>query len=199
MECTELRTELRRQDADEQADQSIGRLLLRLARNAIAQRLGEGTIALPEAPELHAPAATFVTLTRDGQLRGCIGSLEASRPLAEDVTENAVAAAFRDPRFAPLQAEEFADLRVEISRLTPPEPLPCTSEAEALEALRPGEDGVIFEEGARRATFLPQVWEVLPRPRDFLGRLKEKAGFDASYWSPRVRLYRYRVRKWKED
>lgn len=198
MECTELRAELRRQDADEPSEQSLGRSLLHLARNAIAQRFGEAGVAIPDAPELRVPAATFVTLTREGQLRGCIGSLEASRPLAEDVAENAVNAAFRDPRFAPLQADELADLRVEVSRLTPPEPLPCNSEAEALEVLRPGEDGVIFEEGARRATFLPQVWEVLPRPRDFLGRLKEKAGFDAAYWSPRVRLYRYRVRMWKE-
>jgi len=199
MVCTELRTELWRQEADEQSEQKLGRLLLRVARNAIAQRLGAAGTAIPDARELRVPAATFVTLTRDGQLRGCIGSLEASRPVVEDVTENAVAAAFRDPRFAPLEADELADLRVEVSRLTSPEPLPCSSEAEALEALRPGEDGVIFEEGARRATFLPQVWEALPRPPDFLGRLKEKAGFDASYWSPRVRLYRYRVRKWKED
>lgn len=195
MECTELRAAPPRQDTDEY----LGRLLLHLARNAIAQRLGEARVAVPDTPELHVPAATFVTLTHGGQLRGCIGSLEASRPLAEDVAENAVAAAFRDPRFAPLQVDEFADLRVEVSRLTPPEPLPCSSEAEALEALCPGEDGLIFEEGARRATFLPQVWEALPQPRDFLARLKEKAGFAASYWSPRVRLYRYRVRKWKED
>lgn len=199
MECTELRTEPRRYTADERSDETLGRLLLQLARNAIAQRLEGIRMAIPDAPELRVPAATFVTLTRDGQLRGCIGSLEASRPLAEDVAENAVAAAFRDPRFAPLAADELADLRVEVSRLTPPEPLPCTNEEEALAALRPGEDGLVFEEGARRATFLPQVWEALPQPREFLGRLKEKAGFDATYWSPRVRLYRYRVRKWKED
>lgn len=180
-------------------DPALGRLLLCLARNAIASRLEQVPLHLPAAPELDEPAATFVTLTRDGQLRGCIGSLEARRSLGEDVAENAISAAVRDPRFAPLRADELPSVQVEVSRLTPPEPLPCANEAEALAKLTPGVDGLIFEIDGNRATFLPQVWESLPTPREFLARLKEKVGFAADYWSPQVRLFRYRVRKWKED
>ena len=109
-----------------------------------------------------------------------------------------LAAAFRDPRFPPLQREELDTVRIEVSLLSPPEVVPFTTESEALAALVPGQDGVILEDGRRRATFLPQVWETLPRPVDFLARLKEKAGLAADAWPPAIRLYRYRVRKWAE-
>ena len=132
-------------------------------------------------------------------MRGCIGSLQAHRPLADDVVANALAAAFRDPRFPPLAADELAVTRIEVSLLAQAEPLPCADEAEALERLRPGIDGLILSCGAQRATFLPQVWDSLPQPHDFLAQLKRKAGLPADYWSPQLTLERYRVRKWKEE
>ena len=153
---------------------------------------------MADLPELHAKGATFVTLTQRGQLRGCIGSLEAWRPLREDVQQNALAAAFRDPRFDPLGAEELPLTRVEVSLLTPAAPLSFTSEADALAQLRPNIDGVIFSAGRHRSTFLPQVWEQLPDPAVFMAHLKQKAGLPATYWGADVRLERYQVQKWKE-
>ena len=176
----------------------LGAILLTLARNAIASRLGEPQTPADDCPELHNHGATFVTLTQHGDLRGCIGSLEAWRPLVQDVQENAVAAAFRDPRFSPLSADEFAITRVEVSLLTPTEPLSFTCEADALAQLHPGIDGVIFTAGRRRSTFLPQVWEQLPDPVAFMAHLKQKAGLPSNYWGPDVHLERYRVKKWKE-
>lgn len=179
-------------------DDALGEALLTLARDAINARFDGESRAVAKLSELAEPGASFVTLTQEGELRGCIGSLEAHRPLRLDVQENAVAAAFRDPRFPPLRREELARTRVEVSLLTAPEPLVAASEAEALAELRPGEDGVIFQVGPRRATFLPQVWESLPNGPAFLARLREKAGLPADFWSPEVRLFRYCVKKWKE-
>jgi AmmeMemoRadiSam system protein A len=177
----------------------LGNALLRHARAAIAEALGEPVPAAPDLAALHDPGASFVTLTQGGELRGCIGSLEAHRPLLDDVRANARAAALRDPRFPPLVASELARTRVEVSLLTLAEPLPVSSEADACRQLRPGVDGVILSAGGRRATFLPQVWEQLPEPANFLARLRQKAGLPANYWGPDVRLARYAVRKWKED
>lgn len=177
----------------------LGTCLLTLARHAIASRLGSPSAAADDLPELHAPGAAFVTLTQHGQLRGCIGSLEAWRPLAQDVRENALAAAFRDPRFSPLSASELPITQVEVSLLTPPTPLSFANETEALEQLRPGIDGVIFSAGGRRSTFLPQVWEQLPTPAQFMAHLKQKAGLPATYWGPDVRLERYTVTQWQES
>jgi len=177
----------------------LGTCLLMLARQAIAGHFGRATgNPAVDRPELHENGATFVTLTQQGRLRGCIGTLEAWRPLAIDVRENALAAAFRDPRFAPLNADEVDRTRVEVSLLTPPAALVFTDEANALAQLRPNIDGVIFSAGRRRATFLPQVWEQLPEPALFMAHLKEKAGLPASYWGSDVRLERYGVEKWKE-
>lgn len=177
----------------------LGSALLVTARNAIGTRLGFADEAVSPPPEFAEPAATFVTLTQNGQLRGCIGSLEAHRALATDVAENAVAAAFRDPRFAPLRHDEFARTRVEVSLLTRPEPFPVADEADALARLRPGIDGLILSHGSRRATFLPQVWESLPEPRQFMAQLKLKAGLSQNFWNERITLARYGVRKWKEN
>lgn len=177
----------------------LGHCLLILARNAIAERLGQGSSPTNDHPALHAPGATFVTLTQDGRLRGCIGSLEAWRPLDQDVRENALAAAFRDPRFSPLTAAELPLTRVEVSLLTPAVALSFSDEADALAQLRPDIDGVIFSAGGRRSTFLPQVWEQLPTPELFMAHLKQKAGLPANYWGPDVRIERYTVSKWKED
>ena len=176
----------------------LGNILLTLARNAIASRLGQPTQPVGDSPELHTPGATFVTLTQHGQLRGCIGSLEAWRPLRQDVQQNALAAAFDDPRFEPLAADELDLTRVEVSLLTPAEPMTFSNEADALAQLRPNIDGVIFSVGSRRSTFLPQVWEQLPNPGLFMAHLKQKAGLPADYWSSSVQLARYTVKKWKE-
>lgn len=177
----------------------LGTTLLKLAREAIAGRLGMPAAPADDLPELHATGAAFVTLTQDDQLRGCIGSLEAWRPLALDVRENALAAAFRDPRFPALRASELPSTRIEVSLLAPPTEIRFTDEADALAQLRPGIDGIIFSAGNHRATFLPQVWDQLPTPSAFMSHLKHKAGLPPSYWGPDVRLERYTVRKWQES
>lgn len=177
---------------------ALGQALLIRARNAIAIELGAPTAAEPGDPALAQPGATFVTLTQDGHLRGCIGSLEASRPLDADVRANARAAAFGDPRFAPLRPSELERTRVEVSLLAPAERIDFTDQADAIAKLRPDVDGVILEWDGRRGTFLPQVWENLREPHLFLNLLKQKAGLPTDFWAPDVRLYRYEVRKWKE-
>lgn len=177
----------------------LGSSLLALARNTLAAHFGlHADEMAADVPELHRPGATFVTLMQDGKLRGCIGTLQAWRPLGLDVQENALAAAFRDPRFAALEAKELPRTLIEVSRLTPPEPMAFSDEAEALAQLQPGIDGVILSAGSHRATYLPQVWEQLPEPRDFIAHLKRKAGLAEDYWGPNLRLERYRVEKWKE-
>lgn len=180
------------------ADGDPGLALLTRARNAIAAEFKLAPRPEPDHPDLALPGATFVTLTQNGQLRGCIGSLQAHRRLDEDVRANAVSAAFRDPRFPPLRVEELPITRVEVSLLTVPQPMQFSNEADALRQLRPQIDGVIFSAGGRRSTFLPQVWEQLPEPRVFMAHLKQKAGLAADYWGPDVQLQRYEVRKWKE-
>lgn len=177
----------------------LGETLLQLARNAIARRFGlPTTTAAVDLPALHEFGATFVTLTQRGELRGCVGTLEAWRPLLADVEANAGNAAFCDPRFEPLRAEELPITRVEVSLLTPAEPITFSDEADALAQLRPEIDGVILIAGHRRSTFLPQVWEQLPEPTQFIACLKQKAGLSADYWGPDIRLQRYTVIKWKE-
>ncbi len=140
---------------------------------------------------LAAMRATFVTLTLNGQLRGCIGSYVAQRPLILDVTESAYKAAFADPRFAPLTAEELQRLDIEISILSMPRQIAAASQDELLAALRPDKDGLIIDDAGRRALFLPKVWEALPQPDDFLLHLKAKAGLPADHWSSRLRAYRF--------
>lgn len=179
-------------------DTELGALLLRLARAAIGERLGQPAAASASHARLHEPGATFITLTQQGNLRGCIGSLEAHRPLAQDVRENALAAAFRDPRFSPLAVEEFEFTSVEVSLLTPAVPLAFGSEADFMAQLRPGVDGIVFQYGRHRSTFLPQVWESLPEPQQFMQQLKRKAGLPPNFWHEEVSIARYEVTKWKE-
>jgi len=173
------------------------RTLLEVAAASIDHGLAHGralAVAARDYPEpLGEPGAAFVTLTRGAELRGCIGSLEARRALVEDVAENAYAAAFRDPRFPPLSEGERAELSIHISVLSPPEPVAFSSEEALLAGLRPGIDGLVLHEGARRGTFLPSVWENLPEPRDFLRHLKLKAGLPPDYWSDSIRVERYTV------
>jgi len=180
------------------ADTDLGTTLLALARGAIGAEFGTPERAVAPHEALAAPGATFVTLRQDGALRGCIGSLEARRSLGADVRANAVAAAFRDPRFAPLVVREWHATVIEVSLLSASEELAFAGERDALAQLRPGIDGVILEAGWRRATFLPQVWEQLPEPREFLAALKHKAGLPEDYWSAQVRVARYTVAKFTE-
>ena len=142
-------------------------------------------------PELTAHGACFVTLNRGGQLRGCIGSPEAWRPLAIDVAANANRAAFHDPRFGPLRAEESDGLEVHLSVLSPTEPFLFTDEADLLAKLVPGVDGLIIADGPRRALFLPSVWSQLPRPEPFLAHLKAKAGLAPTHWSATFQGWRF--------
>ncbi|MFA6052640.1 MAG: AmmeMemoRadiSam system protein A [Methylobacter sp.] len=178
-------------------NKALQQRLLELAKYSIQHALKTGSplkINLAEYPaELTEQRATFVTLQTHHQLRGCIGTLEAVRPLAEDIAENAYAAAFKDPRFPPLQADELDGLEIHLSLLTPAEPMTFTSEQDLLEQLQPGIDGLILEEGYRRGTFLPSVWESLPEPEQFLRHLKQKAGLPPDYWSKNIRIYRYRA------
>jgi hypothetical protein len=176
-----------------------GPLLTAMARAAIARQFGSEPAPLPCPAWLEEPGAVFVTLTRNGHLRGCIGSLEAHRPLGQDIEDNAQAAAFRDPRFPPLTQDELALTQIEVSILSKPEPMYFTDEADALAKLRPGIDGVILQSGWHRSTFLPQVWEQLPDPRQFMTHLKLKAGLPADYWSETVQLSRYTVTKFEES
>jgi len=170
-------------------------ILLDVARRSIAHGLDHGTplrVDPADYPEpLRAERAAFVTLLRDGELRGCIGHLEACQALVMDVAENAFAAAFRDPRFPPLSRQESARLEVHLSVLSPPEPMTFSCEADLLAQIRPGIDGLILREGSARGTFLPSVWESLPQPQDFLNHLKRKAGLPAGHWSDRIRVERY--------
>jgi AmmeMemoRadiSam system protein A len=176
-----------------------GPTLLALARRAIAEALGEPAPAFDDAAAwLDEPGATFVTLMQRGELRGCIGSLAAERPLREDLASNARAAAFRDPRFAPLTRRDYPDVAVEVSLLSPLQPVEFENEAQLLALLRPGIDGVVIEHRWQRGTFLPQVWEQLPEPKSFLEHLKRKAGLPADFWARDIRISRYTVSKWRE-
>jgi len=175
-----------------------GTKLLALARGAIEARLFGKPSQADSAPWLEQAGATFVTLAKNDELRGCIGSLEAARPLGEDVAQNALGAAFRDPRFAPMSAPEWPQCRVEVSLLSTPKPLRFADEADLLAQIRAGEDGLILEADGRRGTFLPQVWEDIADKRAFLSHLLRKAGLAADTRLTRCRISRYRVVKWKE-
>lgn len=169
--------------------------LLELARASIASGLQHGEFVSyqrePSHPELNRPAACFVTLRVGEDLRGCCGTLEATRSLYLDVWNNAWASAFADPRFPPLTADEWRGTRIEISVLSEPEPCDVRNEAELLNVLRPGVDGLILQAGARRTTFLPAVWEQLPNPVEFVRHLKMKVGWPLDFWPPDMQVWRY--------
>jgi len=183
-------------DAQERVD---GRILISIARSSITGSFGIATSVKDDAPFLQQPGASFVTLKNANRLRGCIGSLHAHRTLVEDVKANARAAAFPDPRFAPLSVDELSATRIEVSLLSALAALDFRDQEHALAQLRPGEDGVVIEFGHHRGTFLPQVWESLPSPAVFLGELKRKAGLAPDFWDDGVRLFRYSVSKWAEQ
>ncbi len=176
-----------------------GRVLVSIARESIGEALGLDRALERGEPWLAEPAATFVTLRLAGDLRGCIGSVDPRRPLGVDVAANARAAAFSDPRFAPLSRVEFAEVLVEVSLLSPRTPFEAASESDAAARLRPGVDGIYLEYRGRAATFLPQVWENLPDPVEFLAALRHKAELPARFWDPAIRLTRYTVEKYLDD
>lgn len=176
----------------------VGKTLLPIARAAISTALGRSLEVAEDAVWLQELGASFVTLTQGGELRGCIGTLEARRTLLADVKANALAAALHDPRFLPLVATELEHTEIEVSLLSPMQAMSFDSEAHALAQLQPGIDGVLFEFEHYRSTFLPQVWEQLPTATEFIAHLKHKAGLPPGFWAKGVRLHRYNVRKWKE-
>jgi len=176
-----------------------GRPLLDVARGAIESALQGGTAPVArEAAFLSSRIANFVTLRRHGALRGCIGALDPEQELRINLPRNARAAAFDDPRFTPLSYSELDGLRIEVSLLTPAEPIEADTESDVLAALRPGVDGVILEAGAHRATFLPQVWDQIGTATEFLRQLKLKAGLYPDAWSAQMRVARYSAEKWVE-
>lgn len=169
--------------------------LLEVAAEAIDHGLETGARWMPDPAEedeaLTEPRGCFVTLHREGALRGCVGSLTARGPLVREVARAAYNAAFRDPRFPPLARQEREGLDIHISVLSEPKPMAFTSEADLLEQLRPGVDGLILEDGGRLGTFLPDVWDSLPTPRAFLEQLRRKAGLAPDHWSSTLRVQRY--------
>ena len=175
-----------------------GEILLPIARASISEALGQPLEAAENAAWLQDKAACFVTLTQQQQLRGCIGTLEAHRTLLEDVKSNARAAALQDTRFSPLTAKELNFTEIEISLLSAMQLIDFSNEQEALAQLRPGIDGVVFEYGSYRSTFLPQVWQQLPDTTEFIAHLKHKAGLSPDFWADEVKLSIYTVSKWQE-
>lgn len=164
-----------------------------IARQSIEHGILHGRALRVDEPAFQQPGASFVTLNLDGALRGCIGSLQAYRPLVQDVAENAFNAAFRDPRFPPVTRHELPILEIHLSILSSTEPMIFNSEQDLLRQLRPGIDGLVLQEGRYRGTFLPQVWESLPEPALFLTQLKRKAGLPDHYWSESLIVERYTV------
>ena len=177
-----------------------GALLLTLARCAIKERFGGPVVERPEGDEwLDERRAVFVTLRQDGALRGCVGQVAARFTLWEAVREAALAAAFHDRRFFPVQADELSLVRIELSVLSAMESLEVTSQEDLLAQLRPGEDGLVLSFGPRSALFIPQMWKQLPEPRDFLAQLRRKAGLPGTQWLPGTRVERFTAEHWAEQ
>jgi len=177
--------------------------LLRVARESIQHGLKHRHAIHVDADaydeRLQQHGGSFVTLNKNGALRGCIGTLQPYQPLVNDVAEHARAAAFSDPRFPPLGVEELSDIVISVSVLGKPGVINFYDEEDLISQLRPLEDGLIFEEGGNRGTFLPSVWESLPEPRQFLQQLKRKAGLPADYWSDSLKISRYTTQSFSEQ
>lgn len=180
-----------------------GQLLLKLARKTLEKKLDKGAVFVSPPPgdsALSAQTATFVTLKIDGKLRGCIGTLEPDGPLWEGIRDNAINAAFHDHRFSPLTPDELPAVHLDISILSHPQPLRYEGPEDLLTKLRPGVDGVILRDGARRGTFLPQVWQQLPAPEQFLDHLCLKAGLPQGTWrQKKLEILTYQVQCFEEE
>jgi AmmeMemoRadiSam system protein A len=188
---------------DDQLTEEEKKTLLTLARATLERNLrGQEVPPLDLAsmtPHLREPGASFITLTIRGELRGCIGALEAYQPLAQDVREHALAAALEDPRFPPVRPEELSGIEIEISRLTQPQSLQYQEAADLLKRLRPGVDGVILQDGWQRATFLPQVWDKIPDKAEFLDNLCAKMGAAPNTWrNKHLEVKTYQVQEFHE-
>jgi AmmeMemoRadiSam system protein A len=183
-------------------DTTTRAILLLAARQTIERNLTGSKLSFDRNgsnPLLREPRASFVTLKRHGVLRGCIGTLEPARPLLDDVIYNARAAAFNDPRFPPLTAPELESLQIEISVLSATQPINAHGRTELLQALQPGKDGLIIQEGARHATFLPAVWTSLPDPGIFYAELMKKTGLGVDHWSSAMRFFRYQTETFGQE
>lgn len=175
---------------------AFGDDLIALAKASVDHGLKTGTPLAPPStgPDLlFKPGAVFVTLKAKGELRGCIGSVSAWRDLGADIVDNAFKAAFNDPRFAPLSPQEWPDVTLSVTVLTPTQPMTIKDEADLIAQLRPGMDGLVIEDGPRRALFIPSVWETLPSPHAFLSHLKAKAGLAPAHWSPNFKAWRFQA------
>lgn len=178
-----------------------GKWLPVIARDAISDVLNAPRakpIVDETVPWFSEPGASFVTLMQEDKLRGCIGTVTAYQPLLADIKQNAVSAAINDPRFPSLTRKELDTVSIEVSLLSAPQSLDFIDENDALAQLRPGIDGILFEHGFHRSTFLPQVWETLTQPQQFIAALKIKAGLPDNFWAEDIRLSRYTVTKWRE-
>ncbi|HIC85212.1 MAG TPA: AmmeMemoRadiSam system protein A [Desulfobacterales bacterium] len=189
---------------EEEFSEQEGRYLLKVARETIEQRLfgrraRRGDALPPPSAKLHQRRGTFVTLTKEGTLRGCIGHIIAQESVLEGVRINAINAAFKDPRFMPVQPQEWDKIKIEVSILTDPKPLEYKDAQDLLNKLRPGIDGVIIKKGYSQATFLPQVWEQLPQKEEFLTHLCLKAGLDGDEWKKGdLEVLTYQVQAFEE-
>lgn len=176
--------------------------LLRVARESIQYGLKHRHAMSFDADaydeQLQLQGACFVTINKNGALRGCIGTLLPYQSLVNDVAEHARAAAFSDPRFSPLTGDELADILISVSVLGRPSAINFSDEDDLVSQLRPSQDGLIFEDGGHRGTFLPSVWESLPESRQFLQQLKRKAGLPADYWSDSLKISRYTTQSFSE-
>ncbi|MCB2210441.1 AmmeMemoRadiSam system protein A [bacterium] len=184
-------------------DQNEQEILLQIAREALESSVRTGSLpqinlsSMP--PSLQKDGASFVTLTISGKLRGCIGALEAYQPLARDVQEHAMAAALQDYRFPNVRPGELDSINIEVSVLTPRSPLDYDGPDDLINKLRPGVDGVVLQDGPRKATFLPQVWDQLPNPEQFLSQLSLKMGAAADVWRKKpVKVFSYQVQEFQE-
>jgi AmmeMemoRadiSam system protein A len=184
-----------------------GRLLLRLARSTLLEKLGrrpapaeaERLQSAMRDPRFHARRGTFVTLTMGGELRGCIGNLFPTNTLTEGIRQNAIHAAFQDPRFKPLTEDELDQVSIEVSILTEPQPVPYATAQDLIQRLRPHLDGVMIRQGYASATFLPQVWDQVPKAEDFLGHLCLKAGLPRDAWKrSKLDVATYQVQRFDE-
>jgi AmmeMemoRadiSam system protein A len=198
---------MKKQSDRQKLSSEQGQVLLKLVRRTLADRFAQKT-PQKETDELdralndscfQALNGTFVTLTLNRQLRGCIGNLAADEPIRTGVRRNAINAAFHDPRFAPLGAADLDKIEIEVSILSEPRPLDYRDSSDLLAKLRPGIDGVIVRKGSASATFLPQVWDQLPQARDFLSNLCAKAGLSKDAWeNTRLDISVYEVQHFAE-
>ncbi len=205
--CKDMTTHKGREKMSESSKftQEDGKFLISLARKTIEQRLtgrknSEIRYDKTLPPRFYEKRGTFVTLTINGMLRGCIGHIVPQESVLEGVKENALNAAFRDPRFSPLRKDELDKVKIEVSILTDPKPLEYKDPQDLLSKLRPGIDGVIIKKGFHQATFLPQVWEQLPQKEEFLSHLCIKAGLNADAWRrEKLEVLTYQVQAFEED